>query len=151
MQNHIIVIAVILAAAIGIAYLVIVDRKNRRIREEKDQQERNAQHAESMRRALEKDERGERLFQAVKKAANDNREGKVFEVSVGRLKQNAGSYSVIVQKRDPDGTAVGCGMQFDIQDDKLHYFLNFHEAGDMELTEFDKFVELATSRTAAVA
>lgn len=150
MSDYVFVVMAIVIAAISLTFLVRLDRKNRQKRDEQDRQEAADLMFKSIERMVEQDERGERLFLAVK-AANDNRPSKSWQVRVGRIRNNAGAYSVIVQKRDPDGTAVGCGMQFDVHQDKLRYFLNFQEAGDMAPAEFEQFLELATSRVSAIA
>lgn len=149
MNDYIFLVVVIAAAVISLGFLIRRNDQNRRKRDERERQEAAQQQRKSLERALEQDELGERLFLAVK-AANDNRPSKSWKVGIGKIKDNAGAFSVIVQKRDTDGTAVGCGMQFDVNRDRLHYFLNFQESGDMAPTEFENFLELATGKVSAI-
>ena len=76
-----------------------------------------ARVAEAARLALQ--ERGEKLFAAVKEAAEKN--PKVtdrWQLKVSRISQNGGAYSVILTLVEPHWH--DCMMQFNIRPDRLH-------------------------------
>ncbi len=145
LSEHLPTFVVVGAALLTFVLLLLLKRYQKTEREdiEKQQMKLFAQQLEQKERALQQ-ERGKRLWQTVTEAAK-NRTGDVFQASHRRIKDNSGAYSVIVQKCDPDGTEVGCAMQFDVYPDRLHYFLNFNVSGDMPLSEFEEFLELARS------